>query len=93
MLAVKTYEADQLAAARDRIDDRAAHAPDHPYAFHDLTLVLDRLFVHRQRGLEDKNGALRRLRDLADAEPITLSRDEFATLTDEVFAELEARFS
>jgi hypothetical protein len=93
MLAVKTYEPAFVAACRARIDDRVATAPDQPYYFHDLAVVLDRLFVHRQRGLEDKKGSLRDLRDLADAEPTKLSEADFRTLADGAFAEIEARFS
>ena len=93
MLAAKTFPTEYLDACRARIDDRVANAPDHPYAFHDLTLVLDRLFVHRQRGLEDKKGALRRLRDIADADPTTVTREEFVSLADDAFAELAERFA
>ncbi|MEA2126704.1 MAG: hypothetical protein QOI80_3486 [Solirubrobacteraceae bacterium] len=93
MLARTTYTQDEITGARTRID--AAVAADAPADL--VILALDNLFLHRQRGKEAKDGALKDLRARAEAlaaDPAAdgPDRTELRTLTDGVFAEIEERF-
>jgi hypothetical protein len=89
----------QVAAFREAVDDLPQ---DLSVAFcNNLVVVLEGCFVHRTRGREAaKDSALKRLRDLAsaivasaDQDPVSFGLDEFEAFANEVFAEIEDRFS
>ncbi|HEY8583776.1 MAG TPA: hypothetical protein VIL49_12540 [Capillimicrobium sp.] len=101
MLARGAFDADYVAACRTRWDqllsDFERVADDAPGLSAGLVLALEALFVHRQRGKEAKDGAMKDLRARAEAlaaDPAAAgpTRDELRQLGDGVFAEVEARF-
>ncbi|HYI36801.1 MAG TPA: hypothetical protein VEX39_09370 [Thermoleophilaceae bacterium] len=60
MLAVKTYPADYVASCRDRVhallDAYSGSDAFEPLFCDHVVLALDHYFVHRQRGMEGKDG-------------------------------------
>jgi hypothetical protein len=94
MLAKTKFTPEYLTACRAKVDGWLDSYETQPEVY---VLALDRLFVHRQRGLEDKKGTLKDLRGLCDrieeGEAVSPTLDEFRALVDATFAELEARFT
>jgi hypothetical protein len=89
---IATYEALAGAAGGEEAKPVADFAP---LFFGNLTLALEGYFVHRTRGKEAKNGALKDLRARAEAvadEGAEVNREEFSALARTAFAELEERF-
>jgi hypothetical protein len=103
MLARNSYDNDYIAASRARVEAQLAAYRDlkaaadgggavaafEPLFYDALIHELDNLFSNRQRGMEEKNGAAKQVRKLAEEDHEPFDEQAFIELSDAFFAEME----
>lgn len=103
MLARTSYDQDYIAASRARVEAQLAAFRDlkaaadgdgavaafEPLFYDALIHELDNLFTNRQRGMEDKDGAAKQVRKLAEEGHEPFDEQAFIELSDAYFEEME----
>ena len=103
MLARNSYDKDYIAASRARVEAQLAAYRDlkaaadgdgavaafEPLFYDALIHELDNLFTNRQRGMEDKDGAAKQVRKLAEEDHEPFDERAFIDLSDAFFEEME----
>jgi hypothetical protein len=108
MLAATSYPKDYVVNCRAQVDAQLAAfaalpaGPERdafePLFLDGIVIMLDHLFVHRQRGREEKKGSLKDVRALAVSigsgeDAVSLDAERVRALADACFAEIERRFT